>query len=612
MKGDNLEKKVKTYISWRTAPRSISVLLSFLPYFNNFQGEVWKKEKGKKYTPLRRKIRWQYEYDKEDPDLEVIGVSFEEFSQGKQVGKKDKESLIRQQFTTAEQFGFMGTRGEEEFLYITEAGGRIINETFTSEDFLVQLIKMYVITNEKEEGIFPFQIFIRLLDRFKYLSRMELTYLFGVTTPRKYDAAVSAIEEFRLQYEDRNVIENKQNKTDIENLLKKIWNKYLPANGMPNSWVDYSDAFLRALLFTEMFNTSGRGIYTKIRVKPIYQDKFNMLLPGKYEFEKPIRIIKEQGKTDRIQQVASRDNLKWYGAIGNISLPWDNFKERQELLIKSLSQTRSEYDSLDKRLIDNTTQDTYLNRIKSAKNITTLKDIETEISNLNQAKNMKHFIEYDSKTKETKLEIIDRFSRILDNADMSALWLEVNTWKSLVSLNGEKNVIPNFKMEQDLTPKSFAPGKGNTPDMEVHTNDYIIVPEVSLMSGKTQWEHEGSSVIDHVLNIANKHKKNTIGLFISKTINYRTMWQFFILIKNSWLGEPIPVIPITIDTYSKLITSLYGNENSIDDLFKILVECKQIALRSDSYIQWQDNMDIYLNRIISSYEYDFSLTNSYD
>ena len=84
---------------------------------------------------------------------------------------------------------------------------------------------------------------------------------------------------------------------------------------------------------------------------------------------------------------------------------------------------------------------------------------------------------------------------------MSALWLEVNTWKSLVSINGEKKVVPNFKMEEDLTPRAFAPGLNNTPDMELYTKEFTIVPEVSLMTGKVQWEHEASSVIDHVNQI---------------------------------------------------------------------------------------------------------------
>ena len=41
----------------------------------------------------------------------------------------------------------------------------------------------------------------------------------------------------------------------------------------------------------------------------------------------------------------------------------------------------------------------------------------------------------------------------------------------------------------------------NTPDMELYTKEFTIVPEVSLMTGKVQWEHEASSVIDHVNQI---------------------------------------------------------------------------------------------------------------
>ena len=40
--------------------------------------------------------------------------------------------------------------------------------------------------------------------------------------------------------------------------------------------------------------------------------------------------------------------------------------------------------------------------------------------------------------------------------------------------------------------------------MELYHDKYIIVPEVSLMTGVLQWEHEASSVIDHVLNIIKK------------------------------------------------------------------------------------------------------------
>ena len=115
---------------------------------------------------------------------------------------------------------------------------------------------------------------------------------------------------------------------------------------------------------------------------------------------------------------------------------------------------------------------------------------------------------------------------------MSALWLEVNTWKSLVSINGEKKVVPNFKMEEDLTPRAFALCLNNTPDMELYTKEFTIVPEVSLMTGKVQWEHEASSVIDHVNQIKKNNKNNTLGLFISSTINQKNFVAIFYTFKN--------------------------------------------------------------------------------
>ena len=94
---------VKVNISWRTAPRSIQVLINWLPYFYQHQGESW----DLKLNPqLRRKIRWTYENDKEVPDDEVVGVPYKDFITGKQKGSRDKESLVRQVYTTAEQFGF--------------------------------------------------------------------------------------------------------------------------------------------------------------------------------------------------------------------------------------------------------------------------------------------------------------------------------------------------------------------------------------------------------------------------------------------------------------------------------------------------------------------------
>ena len=123
----------------------------------------------------------------------------------------------------------------------------------------------------------------------------------------------------------------------------------------------------------------------------------------------------------------------------------------------------------------------------------------------------------------------------------------------------------------------------------------MIVPEVSLMTGVLQWEHEASSVIDHVLNIIKKHENiDVIGLFISSKINVRTMWQFFILNKQSWMGAPVPVIPLTIEQYMKVLRHTYSNELTIDELNKLLNYIHQGAIKCETYEEWDKSMEKYI------------------
>src|SRR5690606_31776272 len=105
-----------------------------------------------------------------------------------------------------------------------------------------------------------------------------------------------------------------------------------------------------------------------------------------------------------------------------------------------------------------------------------------------------------------------------------------------------------------------------------------------------QWRHEGSSVIDHVLKFIEKYEdKEVYGIFISKKINERTAWQFFILNKESWVGRKVPVIPITIDQYIDIITFIYDNNLCIHDFANLVSNINKIAIESPNYIEWQKN-----------------------
>ena len=183
---------------------------------------------------------------------------------------------------------------------------------------------------------------------------------------------------------------------------------------------------------------------------------------------------------------------------------------------------------------------------------------------------------------------------------MSALWLEVNTWKSLIAVQGKHRMKRNFNIEEDLSPRSFAPGVGNTPDMELYLDNTILLPEVSLMTGVRQWEHEASSVIDHVLHFMERTPdKQVLGLFISSRIHLRTMWQFFLLNRESWLGKKIPVVPLTIPQYVAVIQHCYQQELPITELLSFLESLSLSAEKLADYHLWEQKIAKAVNTFTS-------------
>ena len=137
--------------------------------------------------------------------------------------------------------------------------------------------------------------------------------------------------------------------------------------------------------------------------------------------------------------------------------------------------------------------------------------------------------------------------------------------------------------------------------MELYFEDMILLPEVSLMTGVKQWEHEASSVIDHVLHFIEKEpSKKVFGLFLSSRIHLRTMWQFFILNKESWLGRAIPVIPLTIQQYINIIKHCYQKEIPITTLLALFLQLSELACELPSYQQWEKEIEISIKKFVTT------------
>ena len=92
--------KEKYVLHWRTAPRSVSVLLSWLPYFYRYQDENYNQTAVNLYPntspgnkvvrPTRRKIAYAYEKEVKDPPDNFVNASIEEFSRGYQQEKRSR------------------------------------------------------------------------------------------------------------------------------------------------------------------------------------------------------------------------------------------------------------------------------------------------------------------------------------------------------------------------------------------------------------------------------------------------------------------------------------------------------------------------------------------
>lgn len=589
------QKKGGQYMAWwwRTKPRSMMKVIEWLPMFLSLEGQNWNKaEPGIRCVAKNKPVhlvRREYVYQTKKDLIEYQYFNKNEFMNG-QHDKEEKESDARNDKSTYEFFGF-GYVDEYGIVRSTPAGEIIKKNDFNSDILLKQMLKIQfpsplIKVKKWENGtkIFPMEVLLHLLNEFGELNRLELGFSFFCDDMSKLERTKEAIREFRKEYND---LPKKTDPKVIKALFSEVQQTYFPEikNKLNTYYNDYGDGFIRTLVYTGFFSQRGRGFYTKLYINEHSKLKMKLLLEN-YKF-----IYNPEQDLDTY--------MEYFGNPHNVTLPWEVDETRKIVIERKIEILR--YKLIEaKRNLPEFELDEYewiydidLSILNATDELNKLEhELTAILTNLNETL----FVKYYSKTKEERTNIIEKFEDILDgNEDQAALWLECNTWKSIVAMNGTHDAKRNFSIEEDLTPRFFAKGTNNTPDMEVYQPDeFILIPEVSLMSGAQQWEHEGSSVIDHVLKFINKHEGLPVhGIFLAEKMYNRTQWQFFLLNRESWVKKDvvIPVIPLTIRQYIGIISHIYEHELSITD-FNVLIEQLHNASKTVSYYEeWYDQFD---------------------
>jgi hypothetical protein len=195
-------------------------------------------------------------------------------------------------------------------------------------------------------------------------------------------------------------------------------------------------------------------------------------------------------------------------------------------------------------------------------------------------------------------EIIDYFDSIKHKEILgyAPTHFEWNVWRGFLAID-KLSKFPhecrNFDVDDDLQPRSNAPG--GRPDMVFYYKDYVLVVEVTLSSGETQYNTEHEPVPRHVVRVMEQEKgRDVYSLFIAPQIHINTAIHFYAKMTSvphitSSKEKVYPkIIPLSLEEYILLLRIFQKQRYSPADLKGLLQDI--IALKANSDItdgsQW--------------------------
>lgn len=495
----------------------------------------------------------------------------------------------RDRFAPMQTFGFAYVNSEG-ILKITPAGRRLIEGKRTQELFLKQFLKWQYpswqhggnpTTKSRypvlEMNIFPFVETLRACHKLGSLKKEEIAiFLLPTINGAFVSEAIGRIQAFRegqakltgrerlefisnVHYEQFKMVYSEPirgGRITTREGSKKTVNDFLKTK-IRNS-LDVSDAAIRYFRATGLFTLSSD--YRGIVISPMHKKEVEKILS-----EMEYSII----EYDNVDQ--------FYQYMGNPDLPVFPWETAVELRKKAVNLGLDQTVARTLQQID-------------------LKDYIEERQRHEKEYKLKRYME-EAQKEDMVQDIIQMFSRILDRDVVDpALFFEWNTWRALVSINDFKTATPNFVIDDDLKPFSFAPG--NKPDFEIeYNNTFIVLTEVTLSGGARQYDTEGEPVTRHIGRYQKKESEKgnpraVYGLFIAPSINPATSHYFYVHLKsvnNPEFGGYLNIVPLTLAqfiTIFRFIKSLqFFNRNIIRDLLDRIIALKDVTENGREWVQ---------------------------
>lgn len=479
-------------------------------------------------------------------------------------------------------------------IVLTEAGQAFISGNRPQEIFLRQLLKFqlpspYHVENNNIAGTFyirPYLEIMRLVRELEYITFDELKiFVLQMTDYRQFDNIKAAILAFR---DEKEVRKGEYKKFVMEQWIQAILNIHkdrIQAGKIKTrestdktlkSFIktqrgnlrDYADACFRYLRYAGLFVFSGHSIR-------VAQDKVNDLdyILSNVE-RKPVFIdfLQVENKRD-IKKQFDIDRAAYKAYLFSAVLP-GLYVDIKENIIDTLVHIGE-----------------FTRRELNGKTIDELKDLRDEIIQRHKDAVIQAEVE-EIKSYALYSEIIDTYNKIISYEYYDApLMFEYNTWRAMTMLDGG-DIKGNFNVDDAGKPLSTA--QGNKSDIECDYGDFVLSVEVTLQSGRRQYETEGEPVARHYGQMKQRTGKETYCLFIAPTINPAALTHFYMLnqINNQYYGGKTQIVPLELDQFMRLVENSYNSTNhptpaDVQQFLNLAIE--QIEMTKDEN-EWSERI----------------------
>ena len=550
----------KTHLFFVTSPRSpykmrdeIKVLVE------NFSGQKWERNR-----------QLQVDFYKQLAD--------EPFFTGTSTGELDFKA--RDRITRAPKA--LGLVNLSPKIELTDAGHAYVYGNRPSEIFTRQLLKFQMPSPfhvDKGSTFFvrPYLELLRLVSDLETLSKDEIAaFVTQLVHISKYDEVKRKIEQFRAE-----VAQLDRNKTNYNRYFDEVFSEQIVAiyteqidsgniqlresrqattpqfiRTKKNNHKDYADAAIRYLRETGLVSLQN-GRSHKIFIPKAKKAEVAFIL-----------------ETVPREPIHIDDTNKYKSYLFDAALPALYTDDHQKLVQAVLD--------LSSRYSQNQLEQLTLEKLKDIKE--SLIQEQLEASLVEQINQLQLYEEYD--------DIVATYKEITKRQVFDApLMMEWNTWRAFVMLD-DGEVTGNFRLDHTGIPLSTAPG--NNPDILCQYADFDVLVEVTLSSGKRQYEMEGEPVARHLGEHQKQQEKDAFCIFIAHKLNPATLSQFYMLhqYEVAYYGGKARIIPLSLSDFQVMLERAYQREAkpTATTIKQFVEHASQLAITASNEEEWYTNI----------------------